>query len=68
MTTVKPYLANPANGSHIPLIGEAGLLTENDYLTLGASALLAPGIGIPAAAPDSRCPRAPSTQPGCRRA
>jgi len=50
VTTVKPYLVNPANGSHIPLIGEAGLLTENDYLTLGASALLAQGIGIPAAA------------------
>lgn len=48
--TVKPYLVNPANGQKIPLIGEAGLLTENDYLLLGASSLLARGIGIPVAA------------------
>jgi lysophospholipase L1-like esterase len=50
VTTVKPYLVNPADGSHIPLIGENGLLTENDYLTLGASEYLAQGIGIPTAA------------------
>ncbi len=50
VTTIKPYLVNPADGSHIPLIGEAGPLTEADYVTLGASALLAQGIGIPAAA------------------
>lgn len=50
VTTIKPYLVNPANGSHIPLIGEAGPLTEQDYVTLGASSLLAAGIGIPAAA------------------
>jgi lysophospholipase L1-like esterase len=50
VTTIKPYLVNPADGSHIPLIGEAGPLTESDYVTLGASALLAQGIGIPAAA------------------
>lgn len=50
VTTIKPYLVNPANGSHIPLIGEAGPLTESDYVTLGASALMAQGIGIPQAA------------------
>jgi lysophospholipase L1-like esterase len=50
VTTVKPYIVNPADGSHIPLIGEAGPLTENDRLTLLASSLLAQGIGIPAAA------------------
>ena len=50
VTTIKPYLVNPANGSHIPLLGEAGPLTESDYVTLGASSLLAQGIGIPAAA------------------
>lgn len=48
--TVKPYLVNPATGQKIPLIGEAGLLTENDFLLLGASSLLARGIGIPVAA------------------
>ena len=50
VTTIKPYIVNPANGSHIPLIGEAGPLTEQDYVTLSASALLAQGIGIPVAA------------------
>ncbi len=50
VTTIKPYIVNPANGSHIPLIGENGLLTEQDHVTLGASALLAQGIGIPQAA------------------
>lgn len=46
-TTVKPYLINPANGQRIPLIGESGLLTDKDFLTLSASALLAKGIGVP---------------------
>ena len=50
VTTVKPYIVNPANGSHIPLIGENGPLTENDFVTLLASSLLAQGIGIPQAA------------------
>ena len=50
VTTVKPYLVNPATGAHIPLIGESGLVTESDYLTLQASALLKQGIGIPQAA------------------
>ncbi len=50
VTTVKPYLVNPADGSHIPLIGSNGLLTENDFVTLGASSLIAQGIGVPQAA------------------
>ena len=50
ITTIKPYLVNPANGSHIPLIGENGPLSENDYVTLGAAQLIAQGIGVPAAA------------------
>lgn len=49
-STIKPYIVNPANGSHIPLIGENGLLTEQDFVTLNASSLLAQGIGIPQAA------------------
>ena len=49
VTTIKPYIVNPATGAHIPLIGGAGPLTESDYVTLGASSLLAQGIGIPAA-------------------
>ncbi|HPC82971.1 MAG TPA: SGNH/GDSL hydrolase family protein [Thermoanaerobaculaceae bacterium] len=48
--TVKPYIVNPATGQKIPLIGEAGLLTDSDFLLLGASSLLARGIGIPVAA------------------
>ncbi|MGE5235299.1 MAG: SGNH/GDSL hydrolase family protein [Acidobacteriota bacterium] len=50
VTAVKPYLVNPANGSHIPLIGEAGLITEDDYLTLQAAPLIQQGIGVPVAA------------------
>jgi lysophospholipase L1-like esterase len=50
VTTIKPYIVNPSTGAHIPLIGEAGPLTEQDRLTLLASSLLAQGIGIPAAA------------------
>lgn len=50
VTTVKPYLVNPADGSKIPLIGGAGLITDRDYLTLSASALLKQGIGVPLAA------------------
>jgi lysophospholipase L1-like esterase len=50
VTTIKPYLVNPATGAHIPLLGQSGPLTESDYVTLGASSLLAQGIGIPTAA------------------
>jgi lysophospholipase L1-like esterase len=47
VTTIAPYIVNPTTGDHIPLIGANGLLTEQDYVTLGASSLLAQGIGIP---------------------
>ena len=50
VNTVKPYLVNPATGAHIPLIGSNGLLTESDFVTLPASALIAQGIGVPTAA------------------
>ncbi len=50
VTSVKPYLINPATGGHIPLIGGNGLLTESDFLTLQASSLLQQGIGVPVAA------------------
>jgi lysophospholipase L1-like esterase len=50
VTTVKPYLIVAATGQRIPLFGEAGVLTDNDYLTLQASSLIAQGIGIPTAA------------------
>ena len=50
ITTVKPYLVNPVDGSHIPLIGQDGPLTENDYVSLGAAQLIAQGIGVPVAA------------------
>jgi hypothetical protein len=48
--TVKPYVVNPANGSHIPLIGTAGLLTESDFVLLTAIDSLKVGTGIPAPA------------------
>jgi hypothetical protein len=51
VSTIKPYLINPATGAHIPLLGGTPTaivpLTEQDYVTLGASSLLAQGIGIP---------------------
>ncbi len=50
VTTIKPYIVNPADGSHIPLIGESGLLQDGDYVTLAAASYLAQGIGIPQAA------------------
>jgi hypothetical protein len=49
VTTVKPYLVVPTTGAKVYLIGEAGQLTANDYLTLQASALIGQGIGIPKA-------------------
>jgi hypothetical protein len=51
VTTVKPYLINPTNGSHVPLIGENGPLAETDYVTLMASSLIAQGIGVPTTFP-----------------
>ncbi len=47
VTTIKPYITLP-DGTHVPLIGSNGPLTEDCYVTLGASQLLAQGIGIPA--------------------
>ncbi len=56
VNTVPPVVVNPAtrqpvlvNGAPVPLIGPDGLLTANDRVLLTASALLAQGIGIPAA-------------------
>jgi hypothetical protein len=50
VTTVKPYITLP-DGTHVPLIGDKGPLPETAYVTLGASSLLAQGIGIPADVP-----------------
>lgn len=56
VTTVPPVLVNPAtslpvlvNGQPVPLLGPSGPLPSNARVTLAASALLAQGIGIPAA-------------------
>jgi hypothetical protein len=46
VTTTAPYLDVPGVG-RVPLIGSNGLLPEDAYVTLGASSLLAQGIGIP---------------------
>ncbi len=48
VTTVEPFITLP-DGSHVPLIGSNGPLPEDAYVTLGASSLLAQGIGIPTA-------------------
>lgn len=45
-TTVAPYIYTP-QGQKVYLLGEAGPLTDNDRLTLPASALLQQGYGIP---------------------
>ncbi|HVN75645.1 MAG TPA: SGNH/GDSL hydrolase family protein, partial [Thermoanaerobaculaceae bacterium] len=45
-TTIKPYVVG-STGAHIPLLGENGPLTEQDLVTLPASALIAQGYGIP---------------------
>ena len=55
VTTVKPYIVNAADGSHIPLLCHVdadhpdGLLNENDYVLLPAGASLQAGIGVPIA-------------------
>jgi lysophospholipase L1-like esterase len=56
VTTIKPYVTNPAtgapvlnNGTTIPLIGPSGALPSSAYVTLAASSLLANGVGIPTA-------------------
>lgn len=46
VTTIEPYITLP-DGSHVPIIGSNGPLPEDAYVTLGASSLLAQGIGIP---------------------
>ena len=45
-TTVAPYIYTP-QGQKVYLLGEAGPLTDNDRVTLGASALIQQGYGIP---------------------
>jgi lysophospholipase L1-like esterase len=50
VTTIRPYLDIPGVG-RVPLIGSHGLLPEDAYVTLGASSLLAQGIGIPVEIP-----------------
>jgi lysophospholipase L1-like esterase len=58
VTTIRPYVTNPttgeplltAAGARIPLLGPRGPLTEDTFVTLAASVLLARGDGIPAAA------------------
>ncbi len=54
VTTIPPVVVNPTtrqpvlvNGQTVPLIGPTGLLASNTLVTLGASSLLAQGIGIP---------------------
>jgi lysophospholipase L1-like esterase len=56
VTTIKPYVVNPAtgqpvliNGNTVPLIGPGGPLPSNAFITLPAQSLLAQGIGVPAA-------------------
>jgi lysophospholipase L1-like esterase len=46
VTTLDPYLDTPIG--RVPLIGSNGLLPEDAYVTLAASAYLAVGVGIPA--------------------
>lgn len=46
VTTVKPFIFN-AQGQKVYLLGEAGPLTDADYLTLSASSLIAQGFGVP---------------------
>lgn len=55
-TTIPPVVVNPAtrqpvlvNGQTVPLLGPNGPLASNTLVTLGASSLLAQGIGIPKA-------------------
>ncbi|MET0553707.1 MAG: SGNH/GDSL hydrolase family protein [Vicinamibacteria bacterium] len=56
VTTIPPVVVNPttgqpvlANNQPVPLIGPAGPLPSGSLVTLGASSLLAQGIGIPTA-------------------
>jgi lysophospholipase L1-like esterase len=53
VTTIKPYLVDSAgkpvqiNGRSVALLGPAGPLPPDTFVTLAASSLLAQGIGIP---------------------
>lgn len=56
VTTIPPVVVNPTtrqpvlvNGQVVPLLGPKGPLASNTLVTLGASSLLAQGIGIPKA-------------------
>lgn len=57
VTTIRPFVTNPATGApvltptgaRIPLLGPRGPLTEDTFVTLAASSLLARGDGIPTA-------------------
>jgi lysophospholipase L1-like esterase len=56
VTTIPPVVVNPTtaqpvliNGQPVPLIGPNGPLPSGSLVTLGASSLLAQGVGIPAA-------------------
>jgi len=53
-TTIPPYVINPATrqpvlvgGNPVPLLGPSGPLPPGALVTLGASSLLAQGVGIP---------------------
>jgi lysophospholipase L1-like esterase len=48
-TTIPAFLADPATGAPVPLLGPTGPLPTGSLVTLAASALLAQGVGIPAA-------------------
>lgn len=50
VTTVKPYVTLPT-GSRLYLFGEAGQLTDADFVTLGASSLIQAGYGLSPAMP-----------------
>ena len=54
VTTIPPVVVNPTtrqpvlvNGQTVPLLGPNGPLASNTLVTLGASSLLAQGVGIP---------------------
>lgn len=46
VTTIKPYVFTP-QGQKVYLLADSGPLTDNDYVTLQASSLIAQGYGIP---------------------
>jgi lysophospholipase L1-like esterase len=56
VTTIPPVVVNPTtaqpvlvNGQPVPLVGPSGPLPSGSLVTLGASSLLAGGVGIPTA-------------------